>query len=117
MRTTFRPHHEDEHMTHYEWTGAVTAVPLNLPAATHRDHPWHASTAILALLASLLILNGCDRQGPAEEAGARIDEAVQDMKDAVAEPGPAQEAGRALDEAREDLGEKVEQIGEDLQKP
>ncbi|MFP5505576.1 MAG: hypothetical protein ACLGH6_05215 [Gammaproteobacteria bacterium] len=109
--------HQDEHMTHYEWSGALTAIPLNLPAGTRRDHPWHASTAILALLASLLILNGCDRQGPAEEAGAQIDEAVQDMKDAVDPPGPAQEAGRAIDDAREDLGEKVEQIGEDMQKP
>ena len=109
--------YQDEHITHYEWSGALTAIPLKLPAGTRRDHPWHASAAILALLASLLILNGCDRQGPAEKAGARIDEAVQDMKDAVAEPGPAQEAGRALDDAREDLGEKVEAIGEDMQKP
>jgi len=104
-------------MTHYEWSGAGTGMSHALPLGTRRSHRWHASTGILALLASLLILNGCERQGPAEEAGARVDEAVQDMRDAVSEPGPAQEAGQAIDEAREDLGEKVEQVGEDMQKP
>ena len=108
---------QDEHMTHYEWSGALTAIPLNLSAGAYRDHPWHASTAILALLASLLILSGCDRTGPAERADAQIDEAAQDMNAMVAEPGPAQQAGRALDDAREDLGEKVESTGEDLPKP
>ncbi|MFP5404421.1 MAG: hypothetical protein ACLGG2_06990 [Gammaproteobacteria bacterium] len=109
--------HLDEHMTHYEWSGAGTGMAHRLPADAKRDHPWHASYGILALLTTLLILNGCDRQGPAERAGAQVDEAVQEMKEAVAEPGPAQQAGQALDEAREDLGEKVEQIGEDMQKP
>lgn len=117
MRTPFRKFHDDEHMTHFEWSGAGTGMAHTLPVDTKRDHPWHASYGILALLTTLLILNGCDRQGPAEHAGAQLDEAVQDTKDTVAEPGPAQKAGRALDDAREHAGEKIEQTGEDLQKP
>lgn len=107
----------DEHMTHYEWSGAVTAIPLKPSAGSRRDHPWHASTGILALLATLLILNGCDSQGPAERAGAQIDETVQELKEPLAEPGPAQEAGQKIDAAREALGEKLERTGDDLQKP
>jgi hypothetical protein len=37
--------------------------------------------------------------------------------DTSASPGPAAEAGRTLDEAREQAGEKIEQLGEDIQKP
>ncbi|MEW6413787.1 MAG: hypothetical protein AB1482_00855 [Pseudomonadota bacterium] len=68
------PTHPDEHMTHVEWSGALTAIPLRLTAGKRRRHAWQASSGILALLASLLILNGCDRQEtsptPPEGAGA-----------------------------------------------
>ncbi len=118
-------HLDDEHMRLYEWSGAGTGMPHALPIGTKRSHPWHASYGVLAVLTSLLILNGCDRKGPAEQAGEQVDQAVQDMKeeagklvdDASAPPGPAQEAGRALDDAREKAGEKIEQLGEDMQKP
>lgn len=120
------PHHlNDEHMRLYEWSGAGTGMRHALPPGSKRSHPWHASYAVLALLTSLLILTGCDSKGPAEKAGEQVDQAMQDMKeeagklvgDATAEPGPAQEAGRSLDEARAQAGEKIEQIGEDMQKP
>lgn len=116
---------EDEHMRLYEWSGAGTGMQHALPAGTKRSHPWHASYGVLAVLTTLLILNGCDSKGPAEQAGEQVDQAVQDMQeeasklvdDATAPPGPAEEAGRALDEAREQAGEKIEQLGEDIQKP
>lgn len=95
--------HLDEHMTHYEWSGAVTAIPLKPSAGSRRDHPWHASTGILALLASLMILNGCDRQGPAERAGAQSDDPVQELKSPVTESDSAHEAGRA----HKELGEST----------
>ncbi|HBU28703.1 MAG TPA: hypothetical protein DEB56_02710 [Thiobacillus sp.] len=118
-------HLDDEHMQLYEWSGAGTGMPHALPAGSKRSHPWHASYAVLALLTSLLILNGCDSKGPAEKAGEQVDQAMQEMKeeagelvdDVTTEPGPAQEAGRSLDEARDQAGEKIEQLGEDLQKP
>jgi hypothetical protein len=124
MRKTTQ-HLDDEHMQLYEWSGAGTGLAFSLPARSKRSHPWHASYAVLAVLTSLLILNGCDNQGPAERAGEQVDRSVQDIKeeanalfdDPAAPPGPAQEAGKALDEAREQTGEKIEQMGKDLQEP
>ena len=71
---TKHPTRPDEYMTHVEWSGALTAIPLRLTAGKRRHHAWQASSGILALLASLLILNGCDRPEtpptPPEETGA-----------------------------------------------
>ncbi len=124
MRKTTH-HLNDEHMQLYEWSGAASGIVFSLPARSKRTHPWHASYAVLAVLTSLPILNGCDKQGPAERAGEQVDQPVEDMKeeakalfdDPAGPPGPAQEAGKALDEAREQTGEKVEQMGKDMQEP
>jgi len=45
----------------------------------------------------LLILAGCHKEGPAEQAGKSIDKAGQSVKDAIDPPGPLQKAGRAID--------------------
>jgi hypothetical protein len=106
------PHHlEDEHMQFYEWSGAVAGMQHAALPRSKRNHPWHASYAVLALLTSLLIVNGCDSKGPAAKAGeqvgkAREDEAGKLVDDATAEPGP----GRSPDDARG-------QTSETLQKP
>jgi hypothetical protein len=118
-------HLNDEHMQLYEWSGAGTDIAVSMPARSKRAHPWQASYAVLGVLTSLMILSGCDKQGPAEQAGEQVDRSVQEMKaEANAlfdspppNPGPAEEAGRTLDEAREQTGEKIEQLGEDMQKP
>ena len=120
-------HLNDEHMRLYEWSGAgAVVIEPAIPVRSKRTHSWHASYDVLALLTSLLILNGCDGKGPAEKAGEQVDQAVQEMKEETraqngdtpaASPGPAAEAGRTLDEAREQTGEKIEQLGEDIQKP
>ena len=119
------PHLNDEHMQLYEWSGSGTEIAFSTPAKSKRAHPWHASYAVLAVLTSLLILNGCDKQGPAERAGEQMDRSVQDTKEEAntlfdeptTQSGPAQEAGKALDDAREQTGEKIEKLGEDMQKP
>jgi hypothetical protein len=118
-------HLDDEHMRLYEWSGAGPGTVAGIPEKPKRPHPWHASYGVLALLTSLLVLNGCDRKGPAEQAGEQVDQAIQGMKgeagapkdDAQAQPGPAEQAGRSVDEAREKAGQKIQQLGEDLQKP
>ena len=119
------PHLNDEHMQLYEWSGSGTEIAFSMPAKSKRAHPWHASYAVLAVLTSLLILNGCDKQGPAERAGEQVDRSVQDAKEEANtlfdEPTTSQalrrKPGSALDDAREQTGEKIEQLGEDMQKP
>jgi len=101
-------HLDDERMRFYEWSGIAGDAVLQV--ARKRRHPWHASPAVLALLTSLLIMQGCGNKEPAERADEDIDRALQDRRNA---PGPAQESGRAFD----DTGEKIEQLGKDLQEP
>jgi hypothetical protein len=51
------------------------------------------------LLGGLLPLLGC-QQGPAERAGARIDDAAKEVRDTVNPPkGPVEAAGRKIDDA------------------
>ena len=109
-------HLDDEHMRLYEWSGAVAGMVTGIPEKSKRTHAWHASYGVLALLTSLLALNGCDRKGPAEQAGEQVDQAIQGMKEEAGAPGPAEQAGRTVDEARAKAGEKVQQLGGDMQK-
>jgi hypothetical protein len=41
----------------------------------------------------------CERKGPGEEAGEEIDEAIDNVSDAVDPKGPLEKAGRAIDRA------------------
>jgi hypothetical protein len=54
----------DEHMRLYEWSAAGNRTVI--PAKSKRNHSWQASYAVLAVLTSLLILNGCDNKAAAE---------------------------------------------------
>jgi hypothetical protein len=45
------------------------------------------------------------QKGPAQRAGENIDQAVENMQDAVDPPGPVEKAGRNLDRAIEDATE------------
>lgn len=75
-------HLNDEHMQLYEWSGAGAGTRLlgAAPRKSKRTHAWHASYGVLALLTSLLALNGCDSKGPVEQAGDQVDQAVKDMQ-------------------------------------
>ncbi len=42
---------------------------------------------------------GCETKGPAEKAGEKVDQGIQNVKDAVSPPGPGEKAGRAVDKA------------------
>lgn len=77
MHTTH--HLNDEHMQLYEWSGAGTGMPHSVPAGARRSHPWHASYAVLAVLTTLLILDGSGRSSPAGQTS-----------------GPGERAGTAL---------------------
>ncbi|KVW95477.1 hypothetical protein [Thiobacillus denitrificans] len=114
------PHLNDEHMQLYEWSG--TGSGISIPAKSKRTHPWRASYAVLGVLTSLLVLNGCDNQDSAEQASEQIEQKMNDQPlyddDAASQPMPEAEAGGpAADEAPEPPGEKIEPPGEDPQKP
>ncbi len=80
-------HLNDEHMRLYEWSGAGSGTLLQgAPEKSIRTHAWFAPYAILALLASLLALSGCDSQGPVEQAGEQLDLAIKEMQSEQARP-------------------------------
>jgi len=64
-----------------------------------------------AFYAGLLVLalGGCKPEGPAERAGKRLDETVDDM---TQPKGPAERAGEALDKAVDDAGKKTREAVE-----
>lgn len=47
---------------------------------------------------SIIALAACKKKGPAEKAGERMDDAIEDVKDAVNPKGPAEKAGEKVDE-------------------
>lgn len=72
------------------------------------------------------VLVGCSDKGPAQEAGEAVDEAVEDVRDAVSPAGPAERAGESIDNAvdnvkegfdndgpAENAGEKIDETVED----
>lgn len=111
------PHLNDEHMPLYEWSG--TGIGISIPARSKRTHPWRASYAVLGVLTSLLVLNGCDNQGSVEQASEQIGQRMNDRPlydDAASQPMPEAEAGApAADEAPAQPGETIEPSGEDMQ--
>jgi len=59
-----------------------------------------ALTAVLAAGTLTFTATGCtEKKGPAEKAGAKIDETVDKVKDAVDPKGPAEKTGEKIDKA------------------
>lgn len=44
-------------------------------------------------------LTACERKGPAERAGEKVDNAIDKVKDKLDPKGPAEKAGRKIDKA------------------
>jgi hypothetical protein len=75
-------------------------------------------TAILTALGMSALLVGCDKEGPAEKVGEKIDNAVEDTKENLQQTketiqdklnpnGPAENVGEEIDEAAEKAKEKA----------
>ena len=45
---------------------------------------------------------GCERQGPVEKAGKKVDQAVEGVKDKLNPEGPVAKAGKKVDQAVEE---------------
>lgn len=100
MKTTSK-HLNDEHMQMYEWSGLGAVATGALPAGAKRTHAWHASYGVLAVLTTLLILNGCDTQTAAEQASEQVGQAAQGTADPQLFDEPAPEAAAPAAEAGE----------------
>lgn len=70
--------------------------------------------AICLVLSLSLLFMACEKEGPAERAGERADEAYEDtmenlgdardnIKDKINPAGPMEQAGEEMDEAVEDI--------------
>jgi hypothetical protein len=103
----------DEHMRLYEWNGIGDGMSGPDPERSKRTHSWHASYAVLAVLTSVLILNGCDKQGAAEQASEQIGQAAQEPPPHDTPTAPAEAAA----DTRERAGENAGQSGEPQQQP
>lgn len=57
--------------------------------------------------AGLLVaaLGGCEREGPMERAGKKMDEAAESLSEATRKEGPAERAGKQIDKAVEETEE------------
>jgi ElaB/YqjD/DUF883 family membrane-anchored ribosome-binding protein len=67
----------------------------------------------LILLLSLLALfafSACESEGPAEQAGEKIDSAVEKAQEGL------EEAGDAIKDTAEEAGEKIEEAGDKVGK-
>lgn len=110
------PYLNDEHMQLYEWSGAGAGITLaGVAKKSQRSPGWLASYGVLMLLAALLVLNGCDNTGPAEQASEQVDQAVKEMQEAQARPsinvGTVEEYTPALDPVHKREGGTLFQSG------
>lgn len=71
--------------------------------ATYRKVSWAlGATALIA------ILIGCEREGPMERTGKKLDEAVENLNATTKKEGPAEKTGKKIDEVTKEMEEKIE---------
>jgi uncharacterized protein YjbJ (UPF0337 family) len=62
---------------------------------------------VLLLMGVAFVGVGCEREGPVEKAGKKVDQAVEDAKDKLHPEGPVEKAGKKVDQAVEDAKDKA----------
>lgn len=65
---------------------------------------------------AILLLSGCEREGPAERAGEQMDEAAEGTRRVVPGEGPVERAGKEVDDAVEAAGDKIEDAGDKIER-
>lgn len=61
----------------------------------------------LTIIVLALGLGACEQQGPVERAGERVDETMDEAKDALDPQGPAERAGEKVDDTVERAKRKL----------
>ncbi|WP_022663517.1 Rv0909 family putative TA system antitoxin [Paucidesulfovibrio longus] len=73
----------------------------------------------VALLAFLGVGYGCEKEGPAEKAGKKIDQTLEQAGDSIEDvgdkEGPAEKAGKKIDQALEKAGDSIEDAGDKVE--
>lgn len=72
-------------------------------------------TLLLIMTVTLTLMNfGCESKGPVEKAGEKVDQSIENTKDAVEDAadkitgkGPAEKVGEEIDKAVEEVKESV----------
>ena len=70
---------------------------------------WKKAVALLCGSLLFCCLTACEQEGPAERAGEKVDETVEEAKKTI------EEAGDKMQETAEKAGEKIEEAGEEMQ--
>jgi hypothetical protein len=60
----------------------------------------------LLVMGAVVVGVGCEREGPVEKAGKKVDQAVEETKDTLNPEGPVEKAGKKVDQAVEDAKDK-----------
>ncbi|MES2982133.1 MAG: hypothetical protein V4727_07455 [Verrucomicrobiota bacterium] len=53
----------------------------------------------LCAISIMAISTSCKKKGPAEKAGEKMDEAIEDVQDSVNPKGPVEKVGEKIDDA------------------
>ncbi len=107
----------DEHMQMLEWCGTLTGITRTAPAEPKRTHCWHASCGVLAVLTSVLILNGCDSKNPVDQAAQEMKKEAGPLYDnATVAPDSTQEPVGTQDGTSEPTSEAAGPPGDEVQK-
>jgi hypothetical protein len=64
------------------------------------------TTLLIPIITALFVLAGCEREGPAEQAGENIDEAVEEMQDQTEDIG--EKAMDTMEEATDEMEEAAD---------
>ncbi len=67
--------------------------------------PYKMLSTMLCVGLLVAALGGCEREGPMERAGKKMDEAVENLREATKKEGPAERAGKKIDKAAEEAEE------------
>jgi hypothetical protein len=57
----------------------------------------------------VVALGGCEREGPMERTGKKLDEAAESLSEAARKEGPAERAGKQIDKAAEETKEAAKE--------